>query len=197
MSDEKDPFDDANSKPLIDFKLLGQRRKEEENQFYLVIAGSRGFTYDGSQFYKCNGEDTLITNLELADSIVVHGLGSHIEKKIIIIQGGAKGADFVGHLIAQRHGWEEREYKANWQLHGKKAGYIRNEDMYTQASIRKNKASILFWDGESRGTRHDIFLGVCYGVPTICYNYVERRYLSQKEMKEIYEVVQAEQMRYL
>ena len=43
------------------------------------------------------------------------------------------------------------EYPANWQLHGKAAGPIRNQEMAQVAN-----GLIAFWDGTSRGTSHMI-----------------------------------------
>ena len=40
---------------------------------------------------------------------------------------------------------------ADWGLHGRRAGYIRNEDMAEYAD-----ACIVFWDGKSPGSRHMI-----------------------------------------
>ena len=40
-----------------------------------------------------------------------------------------------------------------WDLYGKKAGYMRNEEMAKVAD-----GAIIFWDGESKGTKHMIDL---------------------------------------
>ena len=44
----------------------------------------------------------------------------------IIIHGGARGADTLAHIEARRRGWATAEMAANWQVHGKAAGPIRN-----------------------------------------------------------------------
>lgn len=50
---------------------------------------------------------------------------------IIIIQGGAIGADFMAKMWAQEHNcpWKETEFKANWIKYKKRAGPIRNQQM--------------------------------------------------------------------
>jgi len=49
--------------------------------------------------------------------------------EIVIIQGGAKGADFLAKVYAKWVGWSCEEYPANWKKHGKAAGGIRNQQM--------------------------------------------------------------------
>ena len=47
----------------------------------------------------------------------------------IIIQGGAKGADFLGKVYADYFDLETIEYPADWKKYGKAAGPIRNQQM--------------------------------------------------------------------
>ena len=46
-----------------------------------------------------------------------------------IIQGGAKGADFLAKVWAKYMGVSWEEYPADWKKHGKAAGGIRNQQM--------------------------------------------------------------------
>lgn len=48
---------------------------------------------------------------------------------IIIIEGGAKGADFCARLFAKYCGWVHEPYPAEWNKYGKAAGGIRNQQM--------------------------------------------------------------------
>ena len=41
-----------------------------------------------------------------------------------------------------------------WDIYGKKAGYMRNEEMAKVAD-----ALVVFWDGKSKGTKHMIDIG--------------------------------------
>lgn len=57
--------------------------------------------------------------------------------------------------MGERYG-RERNYSidyfpAEWDRYGKRAGYIRNEEMAKHAD-----ALVAFWDGKSRGTKHMI-----------------------------------------
>ena len=46
-----------------------------------------------------------------------------------VIQGGAKGADFLGRVWAKVYDIPCREFPADWRAHGKRAGHIRNQQM--------------------------------------------------------------------
>ncbi len=68
-----------------------------------------------------------------------------------IISGAARGADRLGERWAQENGIPLRRMPADWDKHGKKAGYLRNAEMLQCAD-----ALIALWDGESKGTAHMI-----------------------------------------
>jgi hypothetical protein len=67
----------------------------------------------------------------------------------VIISGTAQGADRLGERWAREHGVTLECYPADWDKHGRSAGYRRNELMATIATH-----CIVFWDGESRGSKH-------------------------------------------
>lgn len=68
-----------------------------------------------------------------------------------IMSGGARGADSLAQRYADEHNIPFQLFPANWDLHGKSAGYIRNVEMGKCC-----KAGLIFWDGQSRGTNHMI-----------------------------------------
>lgn len=72
-------------------------------------------------------------------------------KNVVIISGGARGADSLGERYAKERGYEIDRYPANWDEFGKSAGYIRNTEMADNADIL-----IAFWDYKSKGTKHMI-----------------------------------------
>lgn len=49
--------------------------------------------------------------------------------KNVIIQGGAKGADFLARVWAKDRNVLFEEYPANWKKYGKGAGGVRNQQM--------------------------------------------------------------------
>lgn len=48
---------------------------------------------------------------------------------VTIIEGGAKGADFLARCWAKYCDWEHEPYPADWKKHGYAAGGIRNQQM--------------------------------------------------------------------
>ncbi len=58
------------------------------------------------------------------------------------------GADALAQEFIEQYDLTATHFPANWHLHGRKAGPIRNSKM---ANTRADLL-IAFWDGESRGT---------------------------------------------
>lgn len=79
---------------------------------------------------------------------------------VTIISGGARGADSLGEKYARMRGYPLIIMKADWDKYGKRAGYLRNEDM-----LRIATAAVCFWNGISRGTSHMIDLTMQSGKP--------------------------------
>ena len=77
-----------------------------------------------------------------------------------IIDGGARGVDQIATAFAISHNCSCREYPADWNKYGKAAGPIRNEQM-----VKDCDYCLIFWDGESRGTKNDIDLCERYNKP--------------------------------
>lgn len=68
-----------------------------------------------------------------------------------VISGTARGVDTLGEIYArERHIMVER-YPADWPKFGKRAGYVRNEQMAKVA-----EGALILWDGFSPGTVHMI-----------------------------------------
>ena len=51
----------------------------------------------------------------------------------LVLHGGARGADAAIGLAAQQLGWSSAVMPAQWQLHGRAAGPIRNRELLQQA----------------------------------------------------------------
>lgn len=78
---------------------------------------------------------------------------------VLIISGGAEGADKMGERYAQEHGHSIMIVNADWQQYGKAADPRRNELM-----AQKAEACIVFFDGQSRGTTNMIENARKYGL---------------------------------
>lgn len=119
----------------------------------LAIIGSRGF--DDFDFMEQEVKRQF-TNLIGIDTIV---------------SGGARGADTLGELLADKYSIPKKIFLADWNKHGKKAGYIRNVDIIKNADF-----VLAFWDGQSRGTKHAIELALrTFYKPFKVINYKDRK----------------------
>ena len=113
----------------------------------LVIAGGRDFSD-----YELLKEKVSVVIADQSD--------------VEIVSGGARGADSLGERYAREHGLNVRYFPANWDLHGKSAGFIRNREMAIYADT-----VICFWDGISKGTSHMINLAKSEGKQLIVVKY--------------------------
>lgn len=73
------------------------------------------------------------------------------QKVSLVVSGCARGADRLGEKWAAGVGIPISRFPAEWDTHGKSAGYIRNTAMAENADVL-----VAFWDGNSRGTKHMI-----------------------------------------
>lgn len=104
-------------------------------EFKVVIAGGRDFNnFDGL----CNVMDRVLRERVKTD-------------RIVIISGGARGADTLGERYARLRNFGLTKVKADWNKHGKSAGFIRNKEM-----LLLTDAVVCFWDKKSKGTKHMI-----------------------------------------
>jgi hypothetical protein len=115
----------------------------------VIVAGSRGFT-DVAR---------LFVNLD------------HFHARwpiTAIISGTASGADTLGEQWAKNRGVPVVRMPADWNTHGKSAGYKRNEQMAEVADYL-----LAFWDGKSRGTKHMIDIAARRGLTMTVIRYEE------------------------
>lgn len=109
--------------------------------FRVIIAGGRDFN-----------DYPLLK--ETMDKLLVN-----ITDEITVLCGQAKGADTLGEQYAKENGYTVSYYPADWEQYGKRAGYLRNEQM-----AQNSDALVAFWNGKSRGTKHMIGLAIQYGL---------------------------------
>jgi hypothetical protein len=81
-----------------------------------------------------------------------------------IISGSARGVDATAAQAARERGLAVREFPADWERHGKRAGYLRNQDIIAAADW-----VLAFWDGSSPGTRHALDLAQSHRKPYRVY----------------------------
>lgn len=73
--------------------------------------------------------------------------------EVTLIEGEAQGVDLIAKEYAQKNNWKIKDFPANWKKYGKKAGMIRNINMVDNCDL-----CLILWDGQSKGTEHDIEL---------------------------------------
>lgn len=77
-----------------------------------------------------------------------------------VVSGCAKGADKFGERWAASFGIDVKEFPADWNKHGRSAGYIRNAEMasYIEEMSRCGEVSVavvLFPGGRGTQSMHD------------------------------------------
>lgn len=105
-----------------------------------IIAGSRGITSYLSVEEAVNASGFQVTQ---------------------VVCGMARGVDLLGKEYAEKNGLPVACFPAQWDAYGKRAGYLRNEEM-----ARNAEALIAVWDGNSRGTKHMIDIAIRAGLST-------------------------------
>lgn len=116
--------------------------------FRVIVAGSRTAT----------SEATYTLLAARLDHLLSARKNSH---EIVIVSGTARGADKLGERYAAERHYKLLRYPADWNTHGKKAGYLRNVQMSQNA-----EALVALWDGKSRGTQHMIRIAEARDLPT-------------------------------
>jgi hypothetical protein len=86
-------------------------------------------------------------------NLINQTLSPYKSKITLVVSGAARGADSLGERWAINNQIPTLIFPADWDKHGKRAGYIRNEDI-----IKNCDVCIAFWDGLSNGTKHSLSL---------------------------------------
>lgn len=84
---------------------------------------------------------------------------NHSKSYLTVVCGKARGADSLGEKWAKQEGRGILFFPADWDTHGKAAGYIRNSEMADNA-----EALIAFWDGKSKVTKNMIDIALRKGL---------------------------------
>lgn len=124
--------------------------------FTLLVAGSRDYA-DYAEFEKVM--DKLLSN----------------QTEVQIVSGGARGADHMAEVYSATRHIKIKVFPADWKQYGKSAGYRRNRQMHEFLANFKNRGCILFWDGKSKGTQHNIGLADEFDTPLRIWRTDEKR----------------------
>ena len=114
-------------------------------KFRCIVAGSR--TFDNYSALAKKMDASLARQVKEGNAVT-------------IISGTARGADLIGERYARDRGFQVERFPADWNRHGKAAGYRRNAEMAGVAN-----AVVVFWDGYSLGTQHMITIAKDHRLP--------------------------------
>lgn len=121
-----------------------------------IIAGSRGIGLVLKGDKLIQSDDTTPVEWCVSKS------GFKITK---VISGTAQGVDTLGEYWAIENSIPLWRFPADWNQYGKRAGYLRNQQMADVAD-----ALIAIWDGESKGTKHMIDIALRADLYVFIYN---------------------------
>lgn len=83
---------------------------------------------------------------------ITQAMIEHAEHGSLVITGGARGVDQHAHREAIRLGWPTRVMSADWEGHGRRAGFLRNIAMLDE----QPDLVLAFHAHGSKGTAHTI-----------------------------------------
>lgn len=93
-----------------------------------------------------------------------------------IISGGAVGPDKWSEEVAEQFSIETLIYKPDWKTYGKSAGIRRNVDIINNADF-----VLIFWDGSSKETAHDIKIARKNGISYELYQWTKANFWRKIE----------------
>lgn len=129
--------------------------------FRLLVCGGRDYGYRKTPEGKKVRYEPEIAFLErYLDTFAAH-IRATTGRSILVIEGGATGADEFAREWAQARGLEYRTFPADWKKYNKAAGYVRNRQMLEEG---RPEAVIAFKGG--KGTRMMVAIAKGAGVPT-------------------------------
>lgn len=92
-----------------------------------------------------------------------------------IVEGGCRGVDLLAKRYADERGITVKEFPADWETYGKRAGAIRNKQMaeYATSEGKENSMLIAITNHPSRGTKLMIDIARQTGIHTIIWSFAK------------------------
>lgn len=124
-------------------------RRWEVIQIRILITGSRTWT----------------DKVTVANAIREAWLVAGRPYGVTVVHGGARGADYIAGIYAQRLGFRVEVHEADWENFGKSAGHIRNQAMVSKGA----DVCLAFIKNESKGATSCAELAKKSGIPTVIF----------------------------
>jgi hypothetical protein len=106
---------------------------------------------------------------EWTDERPIVALLAQCEPGTVVIHGAARGADSIAGRVAKEFGLEVEPYPADWTVHGKAAGPIRNSQMLTEG--RPTEVHAFHTDiTRSKGTKDMVTKASRVGLPVTVHD---------------------------
>jgi SLOG family YspA-like protein len=135
------------------YQRVQQRQRGEQRRaagpLRLLVCGSRDWT-----------------DADLLADVVDRLVAEHGRVGVVLIEGGARGADRLAGELARARGWQLETYPADWQRHGRAAGLRRNARMLHEG---RPERVLAFTDDltSSRGTADMVRRARAAGLPVL------------------------------
>lgn len=148
----------------------------QNQKFYINQDNTKPYFFKNEVKYEINKNENIINKLAIVGSrsikknidYIIDNFKYIFGSPKLIISGGANGVDKLAENWAKENNIETNIIKPDWVKYGKSAGFIRNEDI-----IKNCDVCLAIWDGESKGTKHDIDLCEKYQKDIIIFNVQE------------------------
>lgn len=96
-----------------------------------------------------------------------------------IVSGGANGADKLAEFYADFHNLNLIVFPADWNKHGKQAGFLRNIEIWDNSDL-----GVAFWDGVSKGTAHSLTLSAKQNKKLFIFDYSKMDFYLHSKIKK-------------
>lgn len=96
---------------------------------------------------------------------VVESFVAALPPDAVVVSGGAVGPDRWAERAARARGLTVAVFLPDWERHGKRAGFVRNEQIVANAD-----GVLAVWDGVSRGTMDTVNRAQQRGIPARVIN---------------------------
>ena len=118
----------------------------------------------------CGGRNADI-DPDIVDTFISNIINGLDRNEIEIVSGTARGGDQLGEQFAERHNMKVVRFKPEWNVFGKRAGYVRNHKMVYYISKCENPIVVAIWDGSSKGTKDTINTAKSQNIPVYVLPY--------------------------